>query len=233
MNTAITLAIDASTYVGTVAVWRGETRVAEGEALMRGVEEERLMPAVVATRAKGGAALRDVTRVVCGGGPGSFTSLRIAAAIGKGIVTGAAGRANLHAVPSLALIVGANADRLEPGRYLVLLDAMRDERYAQLVRLSEDRRVIAEADVTRLPVGEVASACERYGAQAIGPAEMLEGTPHARGALAVAGAWSSLPAISLNDWEPTYGRLAEAQVKWETAHGRSLPPSTRLPGAES
>jgi len=83
MTTPITLAIDASTYIGTVAVWRGETRVAEGEALMRGVEEERLMPAVVATLAKGGAALRDVTRVVCGGGPGSFTSLRIAAAIAK------------------------------------------------------------------------------------------------------------------------------------------------------
>jgi tRNA threonylcarbamoyladenosine biosynthesis protein TsaB len=26
----------------------------------------------------------------------------------------------------------------------------------------------------------------------------------------------------LASWEPSYGRLAEAQVKWEAAHGRSL-----------
>jgi tRNA threonylcarbamoyladenosine biosynthesis protein TsaB len=26
----------------------------------------------------------------------------------------------------------------------------------------------------------------------------------------------------LNTWEPAYGRLAEAQVKWEAAHGRPL-----------
>jgi tRNA threonylcarbamoyladenosine biosynthesis protein TsaB len=24
-------------------------------------------------------------------------------------------------------------------------------------------------------------------------------------------------------WEPLYGRMAEAQVKWEAAHGRGLP----------
>ena len=30
------------------------------------------------------------------------------------------------------------------------------------------------------------------------------------------------PAADLAAWEPAYGRLAEAQVKWEAAHGRSL-----------
>ena len=28
--------------------------------------------------------------------------------------------------------------------------------------------------------------------------------------------------VSLDKWEPAYGRLAEAQVKWEAAHGRAL-----------
>jgi tRNA threonylcarbamoyladenosine biosynthesis protein TsaB len=28
--------------------------------------------------------------------------------------------------------------------------------------------------------------------------------------------------VSLDAWEPAYGRLAEAQVKWEAAHGRPL-----------
>jgi tRNA threonylcarbamoyladenosine biosynthesis protein TsaB len=28
--------------------------------------------------------------------------------------------------------------------------------------------------------------------------------------------------VDLATWEPNYGRLAEAQVKWEAAHGRAL-----------
>jgi tRNA threonylcarbamoyladenosine biosynthesis protein TsaB len=29
--------------------------------------------------------------------------------------------------------------------------------------------------------------------------------------------------VDLATWEPAYGRLAEAQVKWEREHGRALP----------
>src|SRR5665213_2958158 len=89
----ITLVIDASTYVGTVAVLRDRTVVAEGEALMRGEAEERLMPAVAAVLGEAGSSVRDVNRVICGAGPGSFTSLRIAGAIAKGIVLGNGARA--------------------------------------------------------------------------------------------------------------------------------------------
>jgi tRNA threonylcarbamoyladenosine biosynthesis protein TsaB len=220
---AITLAIDASTYVGSVAVWRGTTRIAEGEALMRGVDEERLMPAVIATLAEGGTALREVSRVVCGAGPGSFTSLRIAAAIAKGIVTGTQGRATLHAVSSLSLIVGARAERLAPDRYLALLDAMRGERYAALIRVVADGTVVVDEALGRIPVADVSAACERLGAHPIGPEEMIEQKPHARGALAAAGNWEALPTLALDGWEPDYGRLAEAQVKWESTHGRPLP----------
>jgi tRNA threonylcarbamoyladenosine biosynthesis protein TsaB len=28
--------------------------------------------------------------------------------------------------------------------------------------------------------------------------------------------------VNLASWEPDYGRLAEAQVRWEAAHGRPL-----------
>jgi len=31
------------------------------------------------------------------------------------------------------------------------------------------------------------------------------------------------PPVDLASWEPDYGRLAEAQVRWEAAHGRPLP----------
>ena len=29
--------------------------------------------------------------------------------------------------------------------------------------------------------------------------------------------------VSLDAWEPAYGRVAEAQARWEAAHGRPLP----------
>jgi tRNA threonylcarbamoyladenosine biosynthesis protein TsaB len=34
-------------------------------------------------------------------------------------------------------------------------------------------------------------------------------------------AWAE--AVPLDQWEPQYGRLAEAQVKWEASHGALLP----------
>jgi tRNA threonylcarbamoyladenosine biosynthesis protein TsaB len=224
----ITLALDASTYVGTVAVLRDRTLVAEGEAMMKGEDEERLMPAVAAILAEAGAAVRDVNRVICGAGPGSFTSLRIAGAIAKGIVMGNGGRADgLYAVSSLALIVAARSDSLEPGRWLALLDAMRGERYAALYEVGAGGNV---REIERLPLvrdADVAAMCSRLGARAIGPREMMEASPHARGAAAMLDSILAHGRVSLDAWEPDYGRLAEAQVKWEAAHGRPLTGETR------
>ena len=43
-----------------------------------------------------------------------------------------------------------------------------------------------------------------------------------RGAPGSPTSLDATPAADLAAWEPTYGRLAEAQVKWEATHGRSL-----------
>ena len=224
----ITLALDASTYVGTVAVLRDRAVVAEGEAVMRGEQEERLMPAVLATLGEAGCSVRDVGRVICGAGPGSFTSLRIAGAIAKGIAMGnGAGVDGLFAVSSLALIVAARSATLESGRWLALLDAMRGERYAALFEVGAAGAV---RELERLPLvrdGDVARECERLGARAIGPKEMMEAAPHARGVGAIFDEILAHGRVSLDTWEPDYGRLAEAQVKWEAAHGRSLTSEVR------
>jgi tRNA threonylcarbamoyladenosine biosynthesis protein TsaB len=219
----ITLALDASTYVGTVAVLRGGALVAEGEAVMRGEREERLMPAVAATLGEAGCAVRDVTRVVCGAGPGSFTSLRIAGAIAKGIVMGNGARADgLFAVSSLALIVAGRSATLEPGRWLALLDAMRGERYAALYEVGAGGTVREIEQVGLVRDGDIARECERLDARAIGPKEMMEAAPHARGVAVLFDEIAAHGRVALDTWEPDYGRLAEAQVKWEAAHGRSL-----------
>jgi tRNA threonylcarbamoyladenosine biosynthesis protein TsaB len=47
----------------------------------------------------------------------------------------------------------------------------------------------------------------------------VDARPHARAVALMA----EPAAVDLATWEPAYGRLAEAQVKWEAAHGRALP----------
>jgi tRNA threonylcarbamoyladenosine biosynthesis protein TsaB len=46
--------------------------------------------------------------------------------------------------------------------------------------------------------------------------------PHAAAAALLTNLIDSTAPADLAGWEPAYGRLAEAQVKWEAAHGRPL-----------
>ena len=213
----VTLALDASTYTGSVAVWDGETLVAEGEAAMRGEAQERLMPEVAAVLARAGLAVADVGRVVCGGGPGSFTSLRIAGAVAKGIAMG--NSVPLYAVSSLALIVAGQKTSLAAGKYFALLDALRGEFYGALCDVDPAGTVRTFSPSARIPASEIAMVCRDLGAVAIGPSQTIDALPHSRGALALLG---GMEPVGLDTWEPEYGRLAEAQVQWELTHGRPL-----------
>ena len=127
----LTLVLDASTYAGTVALVRAARCSASRSWSMRDPRHERLMPAVAATLAAS-RRVGDLTRIVCGAGPGSFTSLRIAASIAKGLAV-ASGKP-LFAVPSLALLVAGTETALPEGRWLAILDAMRGESFAAGVR---------------------------------------------------------------------------------------------------
>ncbi|HEX5580974.1 MAG TPA: tRNA (adenosine(37)-N6)-threonylcarbamoyltransferase complex dimerization subunit type 1 TsaB [Gemmatimonadaceae bacterium] len=217
---SLTLALDASTYRGTVAVLDGASVLAEETVAMRGAEVERLMPAVAAAIAAVGATPRDLARVVCGAGPGSFTSLRIAGSIAKGMAM--ASGAPLHAVSSLLLVVAGAELPLAAGRYLVLLDAMRDERFAATVIVGADGAVAPDGGAGLVSREAAASMAAEHGLTCVGPGEQVELWPQARGVARLAGLPHVVP-VSLDAWEPDYGRLAEAQVKWEAAHGRPLP----------
>jgi tRNA threonylcarbamoyladenosine biosynthesis protein TsaB len=103
----LVLALDASTHVGTVALVRDDSVVAERAIAMRGERAERLMPAVADTMAAARVQPRDLDALACGGGPGSFTSLRIAASIAKGMA--AALSIPLLVTPS-PLLIAAGAD---------------------------------------------------------------------------------------------------------------------------
>jgi tRNA threonylcarbamoyladenosine biosynthesis protein TsaB len=219
MSAPLTLALDAATYTGTVAVVAGDQVLAERELAMRGEREERLMPAVADALSLAGVTVRDVERVVCGAGPGSFTSLRIAASIAKGVATGRA--VPLYAVSSLLLIVAGGAPA--PGRYLAVLDAMRGESFVAGYEVLTGGEIVDVGDAVRVARDEIGALARRLGARGIGPAEELVAIPRASGVARLATRLDCTGPVALASWEPNYGRAAEAQVKWERAHGRPLP----------
>ena len=214
----ITLAIDASTYSGSVAILRGAEILSEQTTAMKGAEEERLMPAVAEAISAARISRAEIQRVVCGEGPGSFTSLRIAGAIAKGIAEGLG--CPLFAVPSLGLIV-AGAD-LRPGMYLAALDALRGQYYVGRYERTIDEEV-EQIDEARLVAAEdLDSAALETQSKLVGP-EHGRAAPRARGVIRLERLLEARGPVNVASWEPVYGRLAEAQVRWESAHGRPLP----------
>ncbi|PYP75156.1 MAG: tRNA (adenosine(37)-N6)-threonylcarbamoyltransferase complex dimerization subunit type 1 TsaB [Gemmatimonadetes bacterium] len=217
----ITLVLEASTYAGSAAVLDGARLIADRSVAMRGREHEALMPAVADVLTAAGIGPGAIDRVVCGAGPGSFTSLRIAAAIAKGIALAAV--SPLVPVSSLALVV-ASREPFASGRYLAAIDALRGEHYVALFEVDEESQVRALGPEVRVPSTDVLDLAAAHDAVAVGPGR--EGAAHVDPRAAAAARLSALvdetPAADLAGWEPAYGRLAEAQVKWEAAHGRSL-----------
>ncbi len=218
----ITLALDASTYEGDVALLDDGRVVAEQAAAMKGRESEQLMPAVAAVLRHAKLDLGAVDRIVCGAGPGSFTSLRIAGGIAKGIASGLC--LPLFAAPSLALVV-AGADP-RPGRYLGAIDALRGEFYVGLYDV-DGEGCIAEVEPARIvAAADVGVVAGEYRAQIVSPTDFegaFRSRPRASGVVRLEEFLSVRGPVDVRGWEPSYGRLAEAQVKWESAHGRPLP----------
>ena len=129
----LTLVIEASTAAGSVALLRGVCVLQQRAVAMGVSREDALFPALEATLHDEGVVPSALKTIVCGSGPGSLTSLRIAAAIAKGLAH--ASNVPLYAVPSL-LLAAAACDA--PGRYLVHSDALRGERYAMPVTIDAD-----------------------------------------------------------------------------------------------
>jgi tRNA threonylcarbamoyladenosine biosynthesis protein TsaB len=221
MKYGLSLALDGSTYAGSVALLRenvviAEKQLADVEKPGRSGREELFMPMVADCLRDGQVAPLDLDRVICGAGPGSFTSLRIAASIAKGIAVGAS--IPLLSVSSLALIV---ADAGREGRWMAVLPAMRGEVYAALFEMKDG--VLLEIEGPRI-IAEIEVRKEAADAEAllVGPAVVRGQNPHARAVSSMLESILSGGECDIDTWEPQYGRLAEAQVKWEAAHGRKL-----------
>jgi tRNA threonylcarbamoyl adenosine modification protein YeaZ len=221
MARVITLALEAATYAGSAALLDGARLLAERSVAMRGREREALMPAVGELMAEQGLAPSALQRVVCGAGPGSFTSLRIAGGIAKGLAM--ATGAPLVAVSSLALLV-ASQRGIAPGRYLAALDALRGEHYVELYDVAPGGEIVRQGALRRVASADLESTAVGLSARLVCPDRQgaLAEAPHARGAAALVALIDAAGPADLAAWEPAYGRLAEAQVKWEAEHGRPL-----------
>ncbi|MEO5818723.1 MAG: tRNA (adenosine(37)-N6)-threonylcarbamoyltransferase complex dimerization subunit type 1 TsaB [Gemmatimonadaceae bacterium] len=219
----ITLVLESSTYNGSAALIDDDGLLGARSVAMRGREHEALMPAVAELLAEAGAGPEMLGRVVCGSGPGSFTSLRISGSIAKGIAMAAG--VGLVPVSSLALLVASRAPQ-HAGRFLAAVDAMRGEQYIQLFESESDGAVLPIEAMKLVPASDVDRIAEELGAIAIGPGRhgVALVVPIASAASRITKLIDATAAADLAAWEPAYGRLAEAQVKWEAAHGRPLQP---------
>jgi tRNA threonylcarbamoyladenosine biosynthesis protein TsaB len=202
-----------------------------------------LLPMVAALLDEGDTPLETVEVLAIADGPGSFTGLRVAAAAAKALTRVRPGMA-LWSASSL-MVRAAGVMALPGARVLVVTSALRGELYAACYRpdlparietLTPPGIVTPESLGGQAPDLLIADAddklVERLAARfevplVRGPA----GLPSAAALLGLVGARGGAELVEeVDDWEPRYGRPAEAQVKWEAAHGRTLPDTTRQPG---
>ncbi len=139
------LAIETSGEVGSVALGvvdgDGHLAVPAREFLgERGRHATAAIPAIERVLARAGVDRREVDGVVVGAGPGSFTGVRVAAALGKGFAT--ARDLPLYAVSSLTAAVWTEEAipeprRVDPSRVVgVLFDARGGRLFAAAFRPS-------------------------------------------------------------------------------------------------
>ena len=176
------------------------------------------MPAIQAMMESHSIAVENLDAVACGAGPGSFTSLRIAASIAKGMSV--ARSLPLVVAPSTLLVAAAADPALPAGDYVAVLDAMRGDFFYQDLCISSSGE-LQPGDAGRLSRSLLEDHAASRSARIIGPAESPALSPHARGFALLIRSGIAQP-VDVASWEPNYGRKAEAQVRWETAHGRDL-----------
>ena len=223
------LAIDTATDIASVAVGTVARSV-------RGARQHaaRIVPLVDEVLAGAGLSVQDIAGIIVGDGPGSFTGLRIGWAVAKGLLQGR--QLPLIAIPSLMAAAHATGVATAAACY----DALRGQVFGAIYAF-DDRsvRTLVAPEVStvpelatrarRPPVLAVGDGAERYRDEIIawtGRAPIgLDALPPLAASLLALFAYDGArrgiadPTIA----EPTYGRPAEAQAKWEARHGRALP----------
>lgn len=238
----IRLALDTATDRASVAL--GSRAGDAVEETLAGARRHAsgLLPMVDRLLDRAGIGLDRVGGLLLSDGPGSFTGLRVGAAVAKALARARA--LEVRSAPSLMVRAAGHA---RPGEVtLAVADALRGEVYGAAYRFGPDavetlvppsvwrvERLIAETPrpdriVGDAPPDALARLAEWTGCEVVSGAAAA---PRAVWLLELMHrAGGTRPVANLDLWEPEYGRPAEAQARWERAHGRPLPDSAGRPG---
>jgi tRNA threonylcarbamoyladenosine biosynthesis protein TsaB len=230
------LALETATDRASVAVGRTAADAVEESLLGARRHAGALLPMVEAALRRRGIGLDEVTGLIVSDGPGSFTGLRVGATAAKALAR-ARGLPLLTAPSLMARAAGVAAG--STSLVLAVSDALRGEVYAGAFRFGPGRVVTELEPGVRRPdalagldlvpdvlVGELPAVARELLERATARTMIVppEGAPRATALIALAameGGAREVPNPS--EWEPVYGRPAEAQARWEIAHGRPLP----------
>jgi tRNA threonylcarbamoyladenosine biosynthesis protein TsaB len=230
----ITLAFDTTTdRLSVVGRSDGQTagRMLEGARL----HAAGLFPLIEQVLGELGGVLADVDTLVLSDGPGSFTGLRVGAAAAKALARSRPGFAIWSA--STLMVRAAGAAAMHGARVLVATSALRGELYAASYRVDLPRAVTTllaptlatpeslhgetpDLLVADAPDKLVDRLADQFAVPLIRGGQSLPTATALLSLLGVAG--GAEPIAHPESWEPRYGRLAEAQIRWEAAHGRAL-----------
>jgi tRNA threonylcarbamoyladenosine biosynthesis protein TsaB len=237
------LAIDTATDRASVAlggrrggpVWEHQISGARRHA-------GSLLPAIEDLLRQAGRSLDDLEGIALSDGPGSFTGLRVGAAVAKALVHSRG--LELWVAPSL-LVRAAGAPAID-GVVLSFANALRGDVYAAGYRLNPEQIETSLAPGVYQPAALISNGARPSLAIGEAPPEILSAFENWVGRPVITGPRSYPAAVHLLElvgrpggaarveavagWEPVYGRPAEAQVRWESAHGRPLPNSIGSPG---
>jgi tRNA threonylcarbamoyladenosine biosynthesis protein TsaB len=236
------LALETATDRASIALGTAVADALDRDIVGTRRHAAELLPAIESLLADAHLTLADISALVLSDGPGSFTGLRVGASVVKALAH--ARGLPLWTAPSL-LVRAAGVAR--PGEtVLAVSNALRGEVYAAGYRFEAeaigevlppsvyrpDELVARGVPVSRL-VGDVPPATAHTLETGYGRALVAspEGAPRARTLLGLVDRRGGATRVErVGDWEPVYGRPAEAQARWEMAHGRPLPNSIGRPG---
>lgn len=164
----LSLALETGGALGSVALGEDGRLAAESLLSVRATHSETVMPEVERLLGGTGRRREEIDAVVVGAGPGSFTGVRIACSLAKGLCFG--GRRSLFAYSSLlATAAGTGLD----GGVVACFDARRDEVYAAAF-------------------GRVAPSGVSVGPAVLAVDELIDRLPGAPGSWAFAGSGADL-----------------------------------------
>jgi tRNA threonylcarbamoyladenosine biosynthesis protein TsaB len=235
------LAIDTATDIASVAL--GAAERVRGARSVAGARRHaaQIIELVHDVLTVAAARMDELAGIVIADGPGSFTGLRIGWAAAKGLAEDRG--LPLRAIPALMAAAYAGA-RGEVGPVAACFDALRGEvfgavyafppgrvetlvapalfTFPALARVAPVRPLVAVGDGAVRHADDVVAWTSR---PPVAPTAL---PPTAAALLALAGREGAGFAVAdAATAEPTYGRPAEAQARWEARHGRPLPRPTR------